>query len=419
MNRFLPIIQTICARQACTRPWRVLIPTGIFFRALCLLLLCAQFAPAGTIQPVYDEQDWRLAMPGWEYTFPSDHGTHDEFQTEWWYFTGHLREKGGGRSYAYQLTFFRQGITPPRRLAKLEKENPDKPLSAWRLKNIYFAHFAFSDINGNNFTFAEKVSRGTLGLAFYSRDQFWVQIGSWFARALPPLRKDANLRMEESFELSGGTGDISLRLRCTRVKPAVFHGKNGVSQKSAGPGRATHYYSMTRLDTEGTIMIGSSKIEVEGLSWFDKEFGTNQLDPEQIGWDWLSIQLDNGEEIMLYGIRMKDGSLSEFSSGTLIDVNGKSIHLKKNEFIMTPLRYWISPVTKASYPIVWTVEIPARGYKLSIAAALENSELNIQSIGRIDYWEGAINITGSKQNEPLKGNGFLEMTGYAQKLSTR
>jgi len=166
-------------------------------------------------------------------------------------------------------------------------------------------------------------------------------------------------------------------------------------------------------------MIGSSKIEVEGLSWFDKEFGTNQLDPEQIGWDWLSIQLDNGEEIMLYGIRMKDGSLSEFSSGTLIDVNGKSIHLKKNEFIMTPLRYWISPVTKASYPIVWTVEIPARGYKLSIAAALENSELNIRSIGRIDYWEGAINITGSKQNEPLKGNGFLEMTGYAQKLSTR
>ncbi|MDL5053953.1 carotenoid 1,2-hydratase [Oscillatoria laete-virens NRMC-F 0139] len=173
-----------------------------------LMLWSAPFASARErrAEPAYDEQGWRLAVPGWNYTFPTDHGTHDEFQTEWWYFTGNLREVGSGRRFGYQLTFFRQGITPPAQFAREAAERPDHPLSAWRLRNLYFAHFALADVEGKKFEFAERLSRGTLGLAFYSQNQFWVQIGDWFARAFPPLRQDARPRMEERFELQAARG---------------------------------------------------------------------------------------------------------------------------------------------------------------------------------------------------------------------
>lgn len=364
--------------------------------------------------PVYDEQGWRLAVPGWQYTFPTDHGSHDEFQTEWWYFTGNLFEKGTGRRFGYQLTFFRQGITPPSQIAQQKT-----PVSQWRLRNLYFAHFALSDPQKKRFIFDEKVSRAIMGMGFYSQDQFWTQIGSWYARAFPPLRQDAHPRMEEKFELQANTGDVSIHLFCTRGKRAIFNGRNGVSQKAAGVGRATHYYSMTRLDTQGIITIGGKDHEVEGLSWFDKEFGTNQLDEGQQGWDWLSIQLNQGEEIMVYGIRQKDGSLSDFSSGTLIDANGRSYHLARQDFEMIPVRFWTSPETGARYPIDWEVKIPRFSYRLAIKAVMESQELRIRGVGKIDYWEGAIDVTGSKNGKVISGHGFLEMTGYSRKLSTR
>ncbi len=367
------------------------------------------------VEPVYDEQGWRLAVPGWNYTFPADHGSHDEFQTEWWYFTGNLREAGTGRRFGYQLTFFRQGMIPPAKLAAQKT-----PVSEWRMRNLYFAHFALTDPEAKKFIFDERVSRAIFGLGFYSSDQFWTQIGNWYARAFPPLRRDARPRMEESFELHAATGDVTLHLHCTRAKQAIYHGRDGVSQKAAGIGRATHYYSMTRLDTTGTVTMGKKKYVVEGLSWFDKEFGTNQLDKTQVGWDWMSLQLDNGAEIMVYGIREESGGWSEFSSGTYIDANGRSRHLAKDDFVMTPVRHWTSAVSGAVYPVEWTVQIAPLGLELRVSAVMDACELNIREVGSIDYWEGPVDVRGSSPDgETVKGHGYLEMTGYNRKLSTR
>ena len=318
-------------------------------------------------------ETYRLALPGYHYEFPRDHFNHPEFQTEWWYYTGNLRDSSG-RRFGFELTFFRHGVDRA-------KESP----AVWDVRDAWLAHLALSDVDGGHFFHAERLNRSGPGIAGADAAQARVWNGNWESRW--------NLQAGTQ-HLQGIDARFSLSLNLRSLKSPVIHGENGVSQKDSGPGRASHYVSLTRLATQGTIAIEGRSFTVEGLTWMDHEFFTHQLASNQVGWDWFSLQFDDGTELMLFRLRRKDGTADPFSAGTYIDARGRQVHLKRDDFRVIPGKIW------ELYPVEWRVVVPGQGIDVQISTRLPQQEMP-------EYWEGAIDITGSR-----RGAGYLEMTGY-------
>lgn len=207
---------------------------------------------------------------------------------------------------------------------------------------------------------------------------------------------------------------VLLELVLSSRKPPVIHGSEGISQKAAGVGQASHYYSMTRMETTGLVSIDGQAVAVTGESWMDHEFGTNQLAPDQVGWDWFGLQLDNGEELMLYQLRRSDGSIDPNSSGTLVAADGAGRHLTREQFGIRAVDAWTSPASGAVYPLDWEIEIPDADARLRVTPVLTDQELvTIRSTG-IAYWEGAVRIAGLWRGQPVAGRGYVELTGYGE-----
>ena len=234
---------------------------------------------------------YKRALDPIDISFPEDMGPHPAYQTEWWYYTGNL-EDPSGRRFGYQLTFFRRSLSPEARETQ----------SSWRTNQIYFAHFGLTDVENGLFYPAERWSRDSLDLAGAKASPYEVWLHNWAVR-----------EKNGKYYISAEIDSVSLRLVLTSLKPPVLHGERGLSRKGSSPGSSSYYYSQTRLETEGVIAINGQELRVSGLSWFDHEWSTSVLSPEQAGWDWFSIQLDDGREIMLYRIRLRGGGSDENS----------------------------------------------------------------------------------------------------------
>ena len=338
---------------------------------------------------------YQLALPGRKLSFPADHYSHPNFRTEWWYYTGHL-ETDSGKSYGYQVTFFRFGVRDRQR------HMSEPPL----FTDLYMAHFALSDIAAKNFRYRERINRGYGDRAGAATDRYLVWNEDW------KVEGDGN--NHQIFVSDRGT---TLQLSLRSLKPPVLHGEHGHSQKGEGEGRASYYYSLTRMQTDGELTIDGKKETVRGLSWMDHEFGSNQLREDQVGWDWFSIQLDNETELMLFLMRRKDGSVDPYSSGTLVSASGATKHLALADFRIEVLQRWKSSKSNANYPMGWRVSIPFEQIELEIKPAFPEQELITSRSTRVTYWEGAVGITGTFKNAPVNGNGYVEMTGYAGKLN--
>jgi len=333
---------------------------------------------------------YRLALPGYHYDFPRDHFNHPDFRTEWWYYTGNLHTEGGQR-FGFELTFFRQGV-----------DRRAIPPSVWDVRDVWMAHLALSDIDGRRFFYTERLNREGAGLAGADFEQRRVWNGNWRAQWV-----DASTQ-----QLDAVADNFSFSLSARSAKAPVIHGKNGISQKAEGEGKASHYISLTRLVTTGVIEFEGKKYEVEGLSWMDHEFFTYQLDAAQSGWDWFSLQCADGSEIMLLRLRRKDGSTDPYSTGTYVDPQGHSRLLSANDFSLTPGKAWTSPTTHASYPIEWSLRIPPLGIDAALTTRLPQQEL-ASNRGAPPYWEGAVDVIGTKRGDSLIASGYLEMTGYS------
>jgi predicted secreted hydrolase len=333
---------------------------------------------------------YRTALPGYRYEFPRDYFNHPDFQTEWWYYTGNLKSAEGHR-FGFELTFFRQAVS----------RDPAK-IAAWEVQDLYLAHLALSDLDGGKFYHAERTNRSGPGIAAVSESLGRIWNGNW---QIQWHGRDQELKAVDA--------RFQLRFTLHPEKPPVIHGKNGVSQRAEGPGRASHYVSLTRLATSGVIDLGNKKFEVTGSSWMDHEFFTHQLDSNQTGWDWLSLQLDDRTEVMLFHIRRKDGSIDAHSAGTYVDAAGKTTPLHSNEFILQSAgENWTSPLAGAAYPIHWKIAIPKLGIELEAKTPLASQELSGNTRLAPNYWEGAIVLSGQRKAQPLSGAGYLEMTGY-------
>jgi len=327
-----------------------------------------------------------IALPGYQYQFPRDHFSHPDYRTEWWYYTGNLRATNG-RRFGFELTFFRFGT-----------DLPSTPSDAWRADQIYAAHLALSDIDGQEFYHTERMNRAGPGLAGISSTEQRYWNGNWQIRWLGFAPAEQ--------QLEAVCDRFTLRLDLRALKPPVIHGQNGISVKGPAPGEASHYISFTRLAATGDLEWKGATFALTGIAWMDHEFFTEQLDENLAGWDWFSIQLDTGEEVMLYRLRRKDGAPDPFSSGTYVDRSGQAHFLAATTFSVQPGETW------HRYPVAWRISVPSLGLELSEETALKNQELLSRDGITPRYWEGAVTYEGQFRGQPAHGVGYLEMTGY-------
>ena len=323
------------------------------------------------------------------FEFPRDHGPHEAFRTEWWYFTGHLRTRGpaaeAAREFGYQLTFFRFGLLPP-----AMAPGP----SRWAARHVYMAHFAVTDLAAKRFRAYERLGRGALGIAGASVERVWID--AWSLSGPPwPLR------------LRAAAPEYGIDLRLHAGKPVVAQGEGGLSRKSEHA--ASYYYSASRLPTRGRVRAGEREYEVRGESWWDREWGSGTLAPEQAGWDWFALQLEGGRELMVYRLRRKDGSPDPYSAGRWIGAGGGTLPLGASDFAIEVLDEWRSPHTGTAYPARWRLRVPSLDADLEIAPRLPDQELVLS----VRYWEGAVAVAGTLSGEPVTGLGYVELTGYA------
>lgn len=334
---------------------------------------------------------WRQALPGFIFEFPRDHGSHPDFKIEWWYYTGNLANRGGKR-FGYQVTFFRIGV-----------DSQPKNSSRWAVRDLFMTHFAITDISAKQYRFTERMNRAGVGWAGAESNRYRVWNQDW----------EAQIDGQGEHQLKAADRDMKLALELSEVKKPIIHGVRGISQKGNAAGNASHYYSLTRMPTRGTITLGTKTYAVEGESWMDHEFGTSFLEEEQTGWDWFSLQLEDGSDLMLFQLRRSDGSLDRHSSGTWIGGNGKSTSLGAGEFSLKPGATWYSKVSGAKYPVSWDLEVPKQDLRLLLSTRVENQELRTERSTGVTYWEGAVEVQGTRAGQPVKGRGYLEMTGYA------
>jgi predicted secreted hydrolase len=323
-----------------------------------------------------------------DFKFPRDHGTHDDFRNEWWYFTGNLSDEDGNR-FGYQLTIFRISLSPL----------TTTRTSDWGTTQIYMAHFTISDMKNEEFYCFEKFNRDAVGLAGFQDDPFKINVENWYILGA----NDGDF----PWQLHASQNGITLSVEVTPLKDIVFEGDSGLSYKSVDKTSASYYYSITRLATEGYIEINGTRFNVSGNSWLDREWSTSALSEEQGGWDWFSLQLDDNTETVYFQLRYKDGSVYPYNEGLIVAADGTTTKLGTGDIALKVLDTWKSS-TGVIYPVKWEAEVTTTGKTLIVEAAFPNQELDLST----RYWEGAVNIYDSENPNVIIGTGYMELTGY-------
>lgn len=337
-----------------------------------------------------DSAGYQRAVAPRAFVFPADHGPHPDFRQEWWYYTGNL-DTPDGRHFGYQLTFFRFALAPPLAPARA---------SAWAADQLYLAHFTVTDAAGRQFFQWERSSRAAVGLAGAVAQPFRVWIEDWSAAGDPGGALPVRLR--------AAMPEAAIDLQLIAGKPLVLQGDRGLSRKGSAPGNASYYYSYTRLPSRGTVRIGAESYAVNGTSWMDREWSTSALESTQAGWDWFSLQLDSGDELMFYWLRRRDGGIDPHSGGMWVDAAGAARPLSSDEVELDAPDTWRSPASGIRYPARWRLRVPALRLELTLRPYLPDQEVR----QRFRYWEGAVAASGQRGGRPLSGSGYVELVGY-------
>ncbi len=342
-------------------------------------------APAGFAQ----------ALAPWSFAFPRDHGPHPQFRQEWWYVSGNL-DAASGERLGFELTFFRFALQPEPGPA------PEPAASAWRARQIYLAHFAITDVSAGRFRFAQKLSREALGLAGAQTLPLRVWIDDWSleaATAGPPAQE---------WSLRAAQPGYVLELTLQAAAPPVLNGDAGLSRKSGEPSAATYYYSMPRLAVRGRLIREGHPLRLQGLAWLDREWGSGALSAQQAGWDWFALQLNDGTALMFYALRDRDDTRDQHSAGTWVEASGRSRPLSNDEMTIEVADHW-SNAQGTRYPALWRMRVPALALAVSVRPVLADQELRTTP----QYWEGAVDVSGTRAGQNIAGRGYVELVGYA------
>jgi predicted secreted hydrolase len=373
---------------------------------LAVALACASPASDGSA-PAAANGGWLRATPGYAWSFPRDHYAHPGHRTEWWYLTGHLREDGApadAEPVAFQFTLFRIGLDP---------QAPAPGGSAWRANALIMGHAATTDPQAGRHVFSETLWRAAAGLG-----GFGAPGDTTLAWCLAPPGTPGTW----AIDLVDGAFDVRARddqrglgfdLRCTSATPPVLQGPGGFSPKDATGQAGSLYYSLPRLAVTGTLRRGTRDVKVTGQAWLDREVFTSTLGAAQTGWDWVSLQLDDGRDLMLYRLRTADGRV-DFALGTLTGPDGTSAALPQGTWTLEPLRQWTSANTGAAYPVDWRLRVPGAAIDIELRTTVDDQE-NVSTRTGVHYWEGAVRAVspaGAPRAGTVVGRGFVELTGY-------
>ncbi|HEY0077265.1 MAG TPA: lipocalin family protein [Pyrinomonadaceae bacterium] len=325
---------------------------------------------------------------------PRDLYAHERAQTEWWYYTGHM-QTASGRRFGFELVFFKRrtdldrfGVVPLRLIA-----NP-----------LYLAHFAVTDESRKSFRYDHRKSaNGIFDLpATTSTRRYYLRLGDW------------SVREAHGMHLLRATlgDDLIFEAALKPAKPAVLNGHEGRGVSFKDRGEASRYFSFTRMEAEGDITWHGETEHFWGSAWMDREFGTWRTTDNQKGWDWFSLQLTTGSELMVYHIRDRAGRPSAFSSGTFVEPSGRSHHLTHEDFTLEPTGSWLSPHTQATYPSGWRLKVARFGIDVLVTPVLKNQELDTRGTTMIVYWEGACTVEGRHDDAETRGRAYVELVGY-------
>jgi predicted secreted hydrolase len=325
---------------------------------------------------------------------PRDLYAHENAQTEWWYYTGHM-QTAGGRRFGFEMVFFKRrtdldrfGVVPLRLIA-----NP-----------LYLAHFAVTDESRSAFRYAHRKSaNGAFDLpAATSARRYFLKLGDW------------TVRESEGAHLLRATlgDDLIFEASLKPTKPPALNGHEGVGVSFKDAGEASRYFSYTRMSAEGDITWNGETEHFNGSAWMDREFGTWRTTENQKGWDWFSVQLSTGAELMVYHLRDSRGRPSPFSSGTFVDKDGAATHLAREDFQLEATAHWKSPRTGATYPSGWRLRIPRFAVDVTVTPVIADQELDTRGTTMIVYWEGACVVEGRHGDAETAGRAYVELVGY-------
>ena len=332
-----------------------------------------------------------------EWDFPADFGPHPGFGTEWWYYTGNL-DSEDGRHFGYQFTLFRRSIAPATPAGDSE----------WRSDQVYMGHFTVSDVAGGRFHHDQRYSRDGAGLAGAISDP---RLHIWLEDLDMQALNDEATRLRLRASMEGAAIDFTLE----HTKPPRLRGIEGYSQKGVEAHQASYYYSIPRLATQGTLTLGGERIEVQGESWMDHEFFTQYLTADVVGWDWFALLFDDGRELSLGWLRLKDGGQRYYGGGGsaafLVAADGSTRQIAPQDFHVEATGNWTSPHSGASYPSGWRVRLDgAQPLDFTLRPLLLDQELHESDIV---YWEGAVEVAGD-----VAGYGYAELTGYHKPMGS-
>lgn len=349
-----------------------------------ILILGALFSAATwaySSKPVYPE-----VTSGKEIKFPRDHGSHDSFRTEWWYFTGWL-ETADGDPLGFQITFFR---TRP----EMATDNPSK----FAPQQIIFAHAALSDPKTSKLAHDQRIGRAGFKIIEASQKDVDVKLLDW------QLTRTA----EGVFASKVAGKDFELDLKMEPSQVPMLNGENGYSRKGPQPSQASYYYSIPQLKVSGSVIRGGKKLAVTGRAWLDREWSSDVLPENAVGWDWTGLNFDDGSALMAFQVRGADGK-AVYAGGSFRSADGKQTVLSPDDVQFNPRRIWTSPETGADYPVEaeFVVRLDGKLVRYHLKPMFDAQELSGSFTPT--YWEGAVSTPG--------GRGYLEMTGYAGKIS--
>jgi predicted secreted hydrolase len=334
---------------------------------------------------------------------PRDDGPHDRL-TEWWYYTGHLRS-GDGNRFGFEYVIFRA-------------ERGGFPVT-------WASHLALTDETNERFHYAQRaeigpqVDRSPVGADGPEGFAFEVSGMDLTGAAAPgstPWSMDGVMGEDRLVAAAGGVevfGDpvsaFGIDLQLTPRKEPVLHDRDGWID--FGPAGGSYYYSRTDMAATGAVRLGDETLEVEGDAWFDHQWG-DFISVGGGGWDWFAVNLEDRTDITISLVRAADGSYP-LIYGTLVEPDGTTRHLGREDLAVTVNGTWRSPATGAEYPADWTITIPREGLEIRLVPTVPQQELDTRLTTGVVYWEGSQDVTATRDGIPLSGQAYVELTGYA------
>ena len=351
------------------------------------LIALAALSGPGIVRAATETVDFAPVLPGHRLVFPDDFGAHPAFRTEWWYATGWLKLEDGS-PLGFQTTFFR-----------IRTGLGDDSASAFAPRQMILAHAALADPRLGRLRHDQRAARTGFGRAGFAQERTEVWISDWrFAQH------------ENGYQATVRSQDFAYTLNLIPDGPPLLNGTAGFSAKAPDPRHASYYYSRPQLAVDGSVTVAGKTQRVTGRAWLDHEWSSELLPAAAQGWDWIGINLDDGSALMAFRLRDPDNQ-ALWSAATLRPAAGGAATFPPSEVTFEALRHWRSPRTDISYPVAWRLRVGHREFELQ--ALLDDQELDSRRSTGAIYWEGAIRLSEGGREV---GRGYLEMTGYGERI---